>query len=467
MNSLFGFDEQPALKRLKTEVAAVEVQVATQSTQGTSQATDITTLQTSDAAQSASITQLDQYRQAQYNLIVSNSQQIQTDNALITGLRTDVTALQNTGSSGGHHLKVRATPSPYTGAGFVNLTIVEFDTASGYNTTNSANTFYTVPETGFYTFSASMQTDNTFATAGQYAELYLSINGSTLVAENLIAGHRVEVNASQYRYIDGSTVQQLTQGDIIKLYLNSGSAFTPLNVVFHASFLGLNVNISGATIDDNATATTSVWSSSKISTELALKPVINDNDTTSTSGVTYSANKINTLYVGANTLAGIANASAGTNATSINSTSTYLSTVLSPQINQNTANLGILLKAQTSTYKFLANSNTEASGAGFFADDFVNIAWDGYDEIHIKQPTARSAVYAHVINKVNGTHPSNSSMLLTTNYNDYWARVGYGQVEFVIASDGDIDHPMYRVFFLRTGSSGLNSCFAQVTKYTA
>jgi hypothetical protein len=119
---------------------------------------------------------------------------------------------------------------------------------------------------------------------------------------------------------------------------------------------------------------------------------------------------------------------------------------------------------ETSLYSFTKNTNNSA--AGFFSDTYVVIGWDGFDEIMIKQPTARPNVYATGLLSYGGSYPSGQHMLLTTVTNDFYQNSGIGQIDFTISSDTDNSHPFYRVRFHISSSSGLDYCYAVVEKFT-
>ena len=120
--------------------------------------------------------------------------------------------------------------------------------------------------------------------------------------------------------------------------------------------------------------------------------------------------------------------------------------------------------ADTSFYSFTKSTNN--SSAGFFSDGYVVIGWDGYDEIMIRQPTARSGVYATGLFTYSGSYPSGQHMLLSTVNNDFYQNANTGQIEFTISADSDNTHPFYRVRFHISSSTGTDYCYAIVEKFT-
>ena len=105
--------------------------------------------------------------------------------------------------------------------------------------------------------------------------------------------------------------------------------------------------------------------------------------------------------------------------------------------------------------------------SGFYADSFVIISWDNTsNEINIKQPTARSNVYAVGLVNYGGSYPSNQSMLLTTTNNDYWYQPSTGSIDFSISSDTDNTHPFYKIRVVCSGASGNNYIYTVIEKYT-
>jgi hypothetical protein len=120
--------------------------------------------------------------------------------------------------------------------------------------------------------------------------------------------------------------------------------------------------------------------------------------------------------------------------------------------------------ADTSFYSFTKSTNN--SSAGFFSDGYVVIGWDGYDEIMIHQPTARSGVYATGLFTYSGSYPSGQHMLLSTVNNDFYQNANTGQIEFTISADSDNTHPFYRVRFHISSSTGTDYCYAIVEKFT-
>ena len=114
---------------------------------------------------------------------------------------------------------------------------------------------------------------------------------------------------------------------------------------------------------------------------------------------------------------------------------------------------------------FTRSTNNET--AGFFADSYVIIGWNSSsNELMIRQPTARTAVYAVVLINNGGSFPSGSSMLLSTTSNDYWYQPSTGQIDFTISSDGDGTHPFYKVRVVMSGAGGANYIYTVVEKYT-
>jgi hypothetical protein len=110
--------------------------------------------------------------------------------------------------------------------------------------------------------------------------------------------------------------------------------------------------------------------------------------------------------------------------------------------------------------------STNNSSAGFFSDSYVVIGWDGYDEIMIRQPTARSGVYATGLVTYGGSYPSGQHMLISTVSNDFYQNASTGQVEFTISADSDNTHPFYRVRFHISSGTGTDYCYAIVEKFT-
>lgn len=114
-------------------------------------------------------------------------------------------------------------------------------------------------------------------------------------------------------------------------------------------------------------------------------------------------------------------------------------------------------------YHFTRGTNN-ASG-GFFVDEYVQIGWDGYDEIMIKQPTARNNVYARAVSYTGGTFPSNNPMILSTILQDFYQNSSTGHVEFWIQSDSDSTHPLYIVKLFLSSSSTLDYIYFTVQKH--
>lgn len=101
----------------------------------------------------------------------------------------------------------------------------------------------------------------------------------------------------------------------------------------------------------------------------------------------------------------------------------------------------------------------------FYTDEYVELSWDGYDEVFIKQHTARSNVYATAIFKTGGTHPNNATMPLTTNAQDYFQSSSINTIHFAINSDSELSHPFYRVWVDIKSSSGLDPMFTSVERF--
>jgi hypothetical protein len=115
--------------------------------------------------------------------------------------------------------------------------------------------------------------------------------------------------------------------------------------------------------------------------------------------------------------------------------------------------------------KFTRSTNNAT--AGFYSDAYVIIGWNpSSNELNIRQPTARTAVYAGLLTSNGGSFPSTTNMLLTTTNDDYYFNSGIGQVDFTISSDNDGTHPFYIVRFALSGGGGANYLYAVVEKYT-
>ena len=122
----------------------------------------------------------------------------------------------------------------------------------------------------------------------------------------------------------------------------------------------------------------------------------------------------------------------------------------------------------TSNYTFSSfTRGTNNSSAGFFADDYVVIGWDGYDEIMIRQPTQRSyVVYAKSFSYDGGSFPSNNPMILTTTNSDFYQNGSSGSISFTISCDTSNTHPFYICRVFLNSSSTSNYIYATVEKYT-
>lgn len=362
----------------------------------------------------------------------------------IVGIETSVAALQQQQPSQSVQMKVYAAPAGSLQNGVHTLGTVVFDSANAYN---SGTGLFTVPQAGYYLISASLVAPNVDLGANGYIELYASLNGSTLVSPNLIAGYRQETVGNIYKYVDGSCILFCSVGNTIGLYQNAALPISQLNVVFSISFLGATVTpAQGAAIDDNSTSTSKVWSSFKTASGIL---AVEDANTTQAGQITQLDQ-----YRQAQATSILANQQGiGTNAASITS--------LNASVIQ-------LEKTQTFTYAFTKNTDTVTAGGGngFYFDLWIQIGWDGNDELFLRQPTARSNVWANGLNKLNGGHTPSSNALLTTNWDDYYQRSGFGYVEFTISSDSDLTHPFYRVSVRIASSSGLDTVFAQVTRIT-
>ena len=180
-------------------------------------------------------------------------------------------------------------------------------------------------------------------------------------------------------------------------------------------------------IDDNSTSTEAVWSSSKVNNDLTSH--------TSNSTIHFEIDD---------------------NSTATNSV--WSSSKVSTEISAGSSN------PATTFHSFQKSTNNSSSG--FFVDSYVQIGWDGYDEIMIQQPSARSSVYATGLSTYGGSYPSGQHMLLSTVSNDFYQNSGIGQIDFTISSDSDNTHPFYHVRFHISTSSGLDYCYCIVDKFT-
>ena len=122
-------------------------------------------------------------------------------------------------------------------------------------------------------------------------------------------------------------------------------------------------------------------------------------------------------------------------------------------------------ETNTSYFVFTRGSNSLTNG--FYADSYVVISWsNSSNEIYLRQPTARSSVYASSVTNVGGSFVPSSTALLTINNDDYYAQSGTGSITFTIASDNDATHPFYKVFVAFTGSLSTSQIYATVEKFT-
>jgi len=114
---------------------------------------------------------------------------------------------------------------------------------------------------------------------------------------------------------------------------------------------------------------------------------------------------------------------------------------------------------------FLRSINNET--AGFYADSYVIIGWNPTsNEIMMRQPTARSGVYAQALSIYGGSFSSGQNMILSTTSNDFYFQTSFGQIDFTIASDFDNTHPFYMVRVLFTSSSGSSYVYVVIHKYS-
>ena len=118
------------------------------------------------------------------------------------------------------------------------------------------------------------------------------------------------------------------------------------------------------------------------------------------------------------------------------------------------------------TKSFLRNANNQT--AGFYADAFIQLGWDGNNGLWIVQPTARTAVYTmFLVSFGTFTYPNGQSMLLSTTNKEYWTSSGLGQIEFTISSNGDITHPFYQIRFLMSTSMGTDRIYCVIEQVLA
>lgn len=103
--------------------------------------------------------------------------------------------------------------------------------------------------------------------------------------------------------------------------------------------------------------------------------------------------------------------------------------------------------------------------AGFFSDDYISIGWDGAMDVVIRQPTARSNVYASRVSNIGGNFQTGLTMILSTNDTNYYRNTSTGSVFFTISSDSDNTHPFYRVHVQKSSSSSLDYMYAAVEKF--
>jgi hypothetical protein len=114
---------------------------------------------------------------------------------------------------------------------------------------------------------------------------------------------------------------------------------------------------------------------------------------------------------------------------------------------------------------FLRSVNNET--AGFYADSYVIIGWNPTsNEIMMRQPTARSGVYAQALSIYGGSFPSGQNMIMSTTSNDFYFQTSFGQIDFTIASDFDHTHPFYMVRVVFTSSSGSSYVYVVIHKYS-
>ena len=119
---------------------------------------------------------------------------------------------------------------------------------------------------------------------------------------------------------------------------------------------------------------------------------------------------------------------------------------------------------QTFYYNFTRNTNSVTDA--FYIDDYIELSWDGFDEIFIRQPfTAISNVYCQLITNVGGSFPSGQSMLLATVNNDYYQNSSIGNCHFLIQAQDDNTHPLYKILVSLPATSGLSYMTVLVEKY--
>ena len=119
---------------------------------------------------------------------------------------------------------------------------------------------------------------------------------------------------------------------------------------------------------------------------------------------------------------------------------------------------------QTFYYSFTRNTNNSTNG--FYIDDYIQVGWDGFDEIFIRQPfTAFSNVYCQLLTNVGGSFPSTQTMILTTVNNDYYQNASVGNCHFLIQSEDDNTHPLYKILITLPATSGGTYMRIIVEKY--
>jgi hypothetical protein len=116
-----------------------------------------------------------------------------------------------------------------------------------------------------------------------------------------------------------------------------------------------------------------------------------------------------------------------------------------------------------SYFSFLKNVNNSVSG--FYNDGIIQIGWDGFDEIMLKLPVAKTGVYATGLAIYGGTYPSTQHMLLSTVLDDFYQNSSIGQIEFTISCDGDNTFPFYKVRFHISGNNTSFYCYCIVEKF--
>ena len=184
----------------------------------------------------------------------------------------------------------------------------------------------------------------------------------------------------------------------------------------HTDYYVDNVGTDGVLIDDGTPADDKTYSSNQI--ESVVSNLINNTPSDTT---TYSSNKIENLLTG--------------------SGQSFFS------------------------YYYSFTRGTNNSITGFFSDDYVQIGWDGYDEIMLQQPTARSNVYAKTVSYSGGQFLNSSTMILSTNNTKFYRNSSTGHIEFWIQSDSDSTHPLYIVKLFLDSSSTADNIYFTIQKH--